>query len=243
VSTAPSDNYTLRRTPPWSSDPQEATHDLEAAPSAMDVDAEGDRSFDSRPGGPPDSVVSHTQSTVDDDHLHVEEPLNVVTQPNGVVIIEKLDTPAIRREKNMRRKAEKQRQAARAAEESSAPVSAASSSVPIIKQSPPPPPTIPPAPSPRPPPSTQAENKDQPGDFDFNFEEESELSELSSSSFSAPSPSAIDADESHVPPPDQDIEPPVEPPVVQKEKRKVGRPRKLQKSEAFPEGTIGMVII
>lgn len=34
---------------------------------------------------------------------------NVVTQPNGTVIIEKLDTPAIRRERFMRRKAEKQR--------------------------------------------------------------------------------------------------------------------------------------
>lgn len=44
--------------------------------------------------------------TVDED---IDAPHNVVTQPNGVVIIEKLDTPAIRRERNMRRKAEKRK--------------------------------------------------------------------------------------------------------------------------------------
>jgi len=54
---------------------------------------------------------------------------NLVTQPNGVVIIEKLDTPAIRREKNMRRKAEKQRLAGVAA---SAPVSVDSSGNPPL---------------------------------------------------------------------------------------------------------------
>jgi hypothetical protein len=40
---------------------------------------------------------------------HIDVPHNVLTQPNGTVIIEKLDTPAIRRERFMRRKAEKQR--------------------------------------------------------------------------------------------------------------------------------------
>jgi hypothetical protein len=54
---------------------------------------------------------------------------NLVTQPNGVVIIEKLDTPAIRRERNMRKKAEKQRLAGVAA---SAPVSVDSSGNPPL---------------------------------------------------------------------------------------------------------------
>jgi hypothetical protein len=54
---------------------------------------------------------------------------NLVTQPNGVVIIEKLDTPAIRRERNMRRKAEKQRLAGVAV---SAPVSVDSSGHPPL---------------------------------------------------------------------------------------------------------------
>ncbi|KAF9528917.1 hypothetical protein CPB83DRAFT_853421 [Crepidotus variabilis] len=40
----------------------------------------------------------------------IDVPHNVLTQPNGTIIIEKLDTPAIRRERSMRRKAERQRQ-------------------------------------------------------------------------------------------------------------------------------------
>jgi len=39
----------------------------------------------------------------------IDFPHKVLTQPNGTVIIEKLDTPAIRRERFMRRKAEKQK--------------------------------------------------------------------------------------------------------------------------------------
>jgi len=50
----------------------------------------------------------------------IERPHNVVTQPNGVIIIEKLDTPATRREKNLRRKAEKQKMAVQAGEAISA---------------------------------------------------------------------------------------------------------------------------
>jgi len=50
----------------------------------------------------------------------IERPHNVVTQPNGVVIIEKLDTPATRREKNLRRKAEKQKMVFQAGETISA---------------------------------------------------------------------------------------------------------------------------
>ena len=50
----------------------------------------------------------------------IERPHNVVTQPNGVIIIEKLDTPATRREKNLRRKAEKPKMAVQAGEAISA---------------------------------------------------------------------------------------------------------------------------
>lgn len=39
-----------------------------------------------------------------------DAPHNVFTQPNGTVIIEKIDSPAIRKERSMRRKAEKQKQ-------------------------------------------------------------------------------------------------------------------------------------
>ena len=108
VSTAPSENYTLRRTPPWSSDPPDIKHE---SGIPMDVD-----------GLPSQNLIlpsaSRMASPVDDAITHL------VTQPNGVVIIEKLDTPAIRREKNMRRKAEKQRLAGITA---SAPVSVDSS--------------------------------------------------------------------------------------------------------------------
>ena len=59
--------------------------------------------------------------SMDDEHEEERErPHNVVTQPNGVIIIEKLDTPATRREKNQRRKAEKQKMAFQAGEAISA---------------------------------------------------------------------------------------------------------------------------
>jgi len=64
--------------------------------SAGETDPAVDNSNESR-------AVSHATDDIDVPH-------NVVTQPNGTVIIEKLDTPAIRREKSMRRKAERQRQ-------------------------------------------------------------------------------------------------------------------------------------
>jgi hypothetical protein len=49
--------------------------------------------------------VSRAVSATDE----IDVPHKVLTQPNGTVIIEKLDTPAIRRERFMRRKAEKQK--------------------------------------------------------------------------------------------------------------------------------------
>ena len=58
--------------------------------------------------------------SIGDEHEEVERPHNVVKQPNGVVIIEKLDTPATRREKNQRRKAEKQKMVFQAGEAISA---------------------------------------------------------------------------------------------------------------------------
>ena len=39
-----------------------------------------------------------------------DSPHNVFTQPNGTIIIEKIDSPAIRKERSMRRKAERQKQ-------------------------------------------------------------------------------------------------------------------------------------
>lgn len=68
----------------------------------MDIDSEGERSFESRLGD--QDNIAHAG----DDSLDINEPLNVVTQPNGVDIIEKLDTFAIRREKNTHQKAGKQ---------------------------------------------------------------------------------------------------------------------------------------
>ena len=50
-------------------------------------------------------TVSRAVSPTDE----IDVPHKVLTQPNGTVIIEKLDTPAIRRERFMRRKAEKQK--------------------------------------------------------------------------------------------------------------------------------------
>ncbi|KIM39576.1 hypothetical protein M413DRAFT_447053 [Hebeloma cylindrosporum] len=112
VSTAPSDNFTLRRTPPWSSDPPDIKHE---AGIPMDVDDENALPLQN----PIPPSASRVASPDNDEAI-----TNLVTQPNGVVIIEKLDTPAIRREKHMRRKAEKQRLAGVAA---SAPVSVDSS--------------------------------------------------------------------------------------------------------------------
>lgn len=40
---------------------------------------------------------------------YIDAPHNIFTQPNGTVIIEKIDSPAIRRERFLRRKAERQR--------------------------------------------------------------------------------------------------------------------------------------
>lgn len=108
VSTAASDNQTL-----LSSDPIEAKHNPhEPTDVPMDVDGLEDEGYQ----GHSSPRVQHRKLesiprdlSMDDEREERERPHNVVTQPNGVVVIEKLDTPAIRREKNQRRKAEKQK--------------------------------------------------------------------------------------------------------------------------------------
>jgi hypothetical protein len=109
VSTAASDNQTL-----LPSDPIEAKHDPhEPIDVPMDVDGLEDEGYQvqSSPNVHHRKLESVPRDlSMDDEHEEERErPHNVVTQPNGVVVIEKLDTPATRREKNLRRKAEKQK--------------------------------------------------------------------------------------------------------------------------------------
>ena len=114
VSTAASDNLTLLH-----SDPIEAKHNPnEPTDIPMDIDVLEDDVYQ----GHSNPQVQHRKvesvpralSLGDEYEEEIERPHNVVKQPNGVVIIEKLDTPATRREKNLRRKAEKQKMAVQA---------------------------------------------------------------------------------------------------------------------------------
>ncbi|KAF8159256.1 hypothetical protein B0H34DRAFT_702732 [Crassisporium funariophilum] len=127
VSTAASDNQTLRRSPlPWSSDPADVKHD--PGEDEMDVDATEDEAlYGEQPRRPFMESASRGGSIVNEDDQEI--PHNVVKQPNGVVVIEKLDTPATRREKNLRRKAEKQKLVALATGSSGPPLSAGSSGI------------------------------------------------------------------------------------------------------------------
>ncbi|KAJ7626344.1 bromodomain and PHD finger-containing protein 3 [Mycena polygramma] len=119
-STAASDNQTLQTgSPPLSS--RAATD----ADNSMDVD-EGER--------PPRSKGKAANISVDSGHLRLHSlpmvtpervtipPPNVIRTPDGQVIVEELDTPAIRKEKLLRRKEE------RAAAKAAAAADAASSS-------------------------------------------------------------------------------------------------------------------
>lgn len=118
VSTAASDNQTI-----LSTDPIEAKHSPhEPTDVPMDVDGLEDEGYQ---GQSSPKVQHHKLESVprnlsmnDEHEEEIERPHNVVTQPNGVVVIEKLDTPAIRREKNLRRKAEKQKIVSQAGEAS-----------------------------------------------------------------------------------------------------------------------------
>jgi len=114
VSTAASDNLTLLPL-----DPIEAKHNPnEPTDIPMDIDVLEDDGYQ----GHSNPQVQHRKvesvpralSMGDEYEEEIERPHNVVKQPNGVVIIEKLDTPATRREKNLRRKAEKQKMAVQA---------------------------------------------------------------------------------------------------------------------------------
>ena len=125
VSTAASDNQTL-----LPSDPIEAKHNPhESTDVPMDVDGLEDERYQvqSSPKVQHRKLESVPRDlSMDDMHEEeIERPHNVVTQPNGVVVIEKLDTPATRREKNQRRKAEKQKMVSQAGGET---ISAGSSS-------------------------------------------------------------------------------------------------------------------
>ena len=135
VSTAASDNQTL-----LPSDPIEAKHNPhESTDVPMDVDGLEDEGYQ----GHSSPKVQHSKLesvprdlSMDDEHEEERDrPHNVVTQPNGVVIIEKLDTPATRREKNLRRKAEKQKLVSQAGEAISA---GSSSNLSVIQLSQPP---------------------------------------------------------------------------------------------------------
>ena len=121
VSTAASDNLTL-----LPSDPIETKHNPNETDVPMDVDRsegaahQGEIQLRKLESVPPALSLYDEYKEEKEERFH-----NVVTQPNGVVIIEKLDTPATRREKNLRRKAEKQKMAAQAGETN---ISAGSSS-------------------------------------------------------------------------------------------------------------------
>ena len=135
VSTAASDNQTT-----LSTDPIEAKHSPhEPTDVPMDVDGLEDEGYKAQSSP---KVLHHKLESVprdlsmnDDREEEIERPHNVVTQPNGVVVIEKLDTPATRREKNLRRKAEKQKMVSQAGEAISA---GSSSNLSVIRPSQPP---------------------------------------------------------------------------------------------------------
>ena len=117
VSTSTSDNPTL-----LPSDPIEAKHNPNEpmdVPMVLDVSEDG-RSSPKIQHGKLESVPRALSMDDEYEEEREERPHNVVTQPSGVVIIEKLDTPATRREKNQRRKAEKQKMAGQAGEAISA---------------------------------------------------------------------------------------------------------------------------
>jgi NuA3 HAT complex component NTO1 len=177
---------------------------------------------------------------------------NLVTQPNGVVIIEQLDTPAIRREKHMRRKAEKQRLAGVAA---SAPVSVDSSGKPSL-----PPPTSGVSSFASPPPATGASVAtsqalrppplEAPGE-QLHEDFDSELSELSDDETDADALGEPDdevqdeiAGDVTMPPPAPSLPalPPMESAPKEPPQRKKSSRKKVLKPkvEPFEDGTIGM---
>ncbi|KAJ6581136.1 hypothetical protein B0H19DRAFT_1113888 [Mycena capillaripes] len=104
-STAASENQTLQTGSP----PPISSHAATDADNSMDVD-EGElpRSKDKAANLSVDSVPSrvHSLPMVTPERVVIPPP-NVIRTPDGKVIIEELDTPAIRKEKNLRRREER----------------------------------------------------------------------------------------------------------------------------------------
>ena len=157
---------------------------------------------------------------------------NVVKQPNGVVVIEKLDTPATRREKNLRRKAEKQKMAAQVGE----PTTAGGSN------------NTQPA---QPPPSSATSQAPRPFGLRVTDDMESELSELSDLASEEPEKAAVAAtaqlkaeDETHdlflEDKYEMEREEPRSPLKLEQSSPKRDKPKlKEPHMEDFPGGTLG----
>ncbi|KAH9479291.1 Peregrin [Psilocybe cubensis] len=232
VSTAPSEGHdpNSTNTAPSSSVPPESKYHPDHSVDIMDIDEQ-------RGAGPSvhrniePSSISRAGSHLGDNE--VDGPLNVVTQPNGVVIIEKLDTPAIRRERNMRRKAEKRRQAALGPDGTS--ISAGSSTISGIKPSADQPEEITSGNfSLRPPASMEDVEANSAKEIVRNGEDddESELSELSDDSDASEFIDGEDAPPPTPPPPPVHVPPP---PVF---KGRKPRPRKAPRMEQYEDGTV-----
>ncbi|PPQ79825.1 LOW QUALITY PROTEIN: hypothetical protein CVT25_002979 [Psilocybe cyanescens] len=224
VSTVPSEGHAPHstNTAPPSSVPPEMNYNPDHSFDMMDLDEQKGEG-PSKSQQPEAASISRAGSLLGDDE--VDGPLNVVTQPNGVVIIEKLDTPAIRRERNMRRKAEKRRQAALGVDGMS--ISAGSSNLSAVK----PPYTQPEESSSMamPPPPVLMQDAEDTKDIDLKDDVESELSELSDDSDASEFNDGDDA-------PPAPIPAPAPPPPVFKGRK--GRPKKVPKVEQFEDGTI-----
>ncbi|KAF8880213.1 hypothetical protein CPB84DRAFT_1792691 [Gymnopilus junonius] len=247
VSTVASESNTAQRTPLYFSDHMEVKHNPD---ESMEIDLGGDR--------PPIDSVSRGASLVGD----ADGQQNVVMQPNGTVIIEKLDTPAIRRERNLRKKVEKQKREAVSRGvlpgDMSATVSATSSNLSQPTSSAQPPPS---SVSSRPPVlmsqssstltqhpllppdwkgvrSSEEDGKDLDQDGDF----ESELSELSEEEEEEEEDSGaqkVDQQPQPVPvPAPQPIAAPVAPAQPKLKAAKSVRPKRTRKIEVYEDGSI-----
>ncbi|KDR80942.1 hypothetical protein GALMADRAFT_241500 [Galerina marginata CBS 339.88] len=225
VSTAPSENYSSRRTPPFSSDPPEMKHNPD---NSMDMEMEIPMDVDVKEGGEPSTMaqdqpesISRPGALAGDENI--DGPHNVVTQPNGVVIIEKLDTPAIRRERNQRKKAERQRQATLTGD--SMAISAGSSNLSTSAKQPSPPPSHSAPPVPQPPQPQDAKKREEP-----DHETLSELSELSDETDGQ--------DDDDYAEDGQPVQPVTTPTTPRLKTTTAVRPKRTPKVQQFIDGTI-----
>jgi len=219
ASTVPSE-YPFLQSDPIDVKPNTA----EQTDNAMDLDVQ---MYSHPPASQTDEATSISRAPSLHIDVDVDVPHNVVTQPNGVVIIEKLDTPAIRRERNNRRRAEKRKLADHAPLEQN-PASAPSSSISVRQPS-----------SPRPNVSALVSSELQPlpdqvdedtGDVIADEDFGSDLSELSDES-----DNSEEADGVNDMPPQEPIPPPLPP----KKTTIPTRRKKLPKGEIYEDGTIG----